>query len=259
MSGRRPLEGWRIAVTRPREQAGVLSAALQEAGAETIEVPTIALVEASDGGARLRRAVADLPGYDWVVFTSANAVDRLWRAGASAASFVGVRVAAIGDGTARALSERGVTVDLLPERFVAESLAAAFPPAAAARPAGRPARVLLPRAAAARDVLPTSLAAKGYEVDVVEAYRTVHPAVPADVAGRVAGADAVCFTSSSTVTGWLELFGAAALPAVVACIGPVTAATARAAGVEATVEAEEHTVAGLVGALCRFAEAARRR
>lgn len=253
MSEHQPLTGWRVVVTRPKEQSAVLSAALEAVGAETVEVPTVALVEPADGGAALRQAVRDLQGYAWVVFTSANAVDRFWQAGANAARLGGVKVAAIGTATAGVLEDRGVAVDLVPEHFVAESLAEAFPRSAVAGTAGRPERILLPRAATARDVLPKSLAAKGYEVEVVEAYRTIRPEVPAGLADIVSGADAVCFTSSSTVTGWLELFGTAALPAVVACIGPVTAATARAAGVEVDVEAPVHSIPGLVEALCRYA------
>lgn len=253
-----PLTGWRVAVTRPREQAGALCAALSQAGATPIEVPTIALVEPSDGGAGLRRAAAGLARYSWVVFTSANGVERLWRAGAAAASFAGVGVAAIGEATAAALERRRILVDLVPERFVAESLAEAFPPAVPPASGGRRQRVLLPRAAGARDVLPRALTAKGYEVDVVEAYRTVHPPLAPAIAELVLGADAACFTSSSTVTGWLEILGADALPPVVACIGPVTAATAREAGVEVTVEASEHTVDGLVEALCAYASATHR-
>ena len=117
----------------------------------------------------------------------------------------------------------------------------AFPPG--------PGRVLLPRAAVARDALPAGLSARGWTVDVVEAYRTglVQPSPAALAAAR--RADAVTFTSSSTVTNYLEVAGDGPHPAVVACIGPVTADTARAAGLSVTVEAAEHTIGGLVLAL----------
>ena len=129
----------------------------------------------------------------------------------------------------------------MPPSFVAESLLEAFPPG--------PGRVLLPRAAAARAVLPDGLRAKGWEVDVVEAYRAerVPPSEEQLLAAR--GADAITFTSSSTVTGFLESAGREAVPPVVACIGPVTAETARSCGLTVDIVADAHTIGGLVDAL----------
>lgn len=247
---RRPLFGWAVAVTRTRLQASELSIALADAGAVAIEVPTIGLAPPSDGGTALDAALARLDAYAWVVFTSPNAVDPVFERVRDARAFGAARVAAIGPGTARALRARGIEADLVPERFVAEALADAFPPAGSAG-----ARALLPRAAVARDVVPAALEAKGYAVDVVEAYRTIRPEVSAALAEDVGRADAVTFTSSSTVTGWLELLGAGAVPPVVACIGPITAATARAAGIEVSVEAPVHSIPGLVNALASFAAA----
>ena len=244
----RPLLGWRVAVTRTREQASQLSAALAEAGAEAIEVPTIAIADAADGGAGLRAAAGRLSTYAWVVFTSANAVGRLVAEIADARAFGRAKVAAIGDGTAKALRTAGIVADLVPGQFVAEALAEEFPP-----PSEAGERVLLPRAAVARDILPAALSALGYEVDVVEAYRTVRPEPQPGVADAVRSAHAVTFTSSSTVTGWLALFGSELVPPVVGCIGPITAATAREAGIAVSFEAEEHSIAGLVGALTRYA------
>jgi uroporphyrinogen III methyltransferase/synthase len=246
----RPLLGWKVAVTRTREQASQLAAALSEAGATPVEVPTIEVTGASDGGAALRRAAGSLGRYDWVVFTSANSVRRVLAEVRDARAFGSARVAAIGDGTARALSEGGIAADLVPDTFVAEALAEAFP--APARPGER---VLLPRAAVARDVLPAALAEKGYEVDIVEAYRTVRPAVNEELVRAVAGCRAVTFSSSSSVTGWLELLGADLLPPVVACIGPITARTAREAGIGVTVQASDHSIEGLVQALVARARA----
>ena len=145
------------------------------------------------------------------------------------------KVAAIGPGTADGLAQYRVVADLVPERFVAESLLDAFPAGAG--------RVLLARAAVARDVLPDGLRAKGWDVDVVAAYET--HAVP--WTGDERAADVVTFTSSSTVTRYLE--SGAPVPPVVACIGPVTAATARGHGLTVTIEAEVHTIAGLVDAI----------
>jgi uroporphyrinogen-III synthase len=153
-------------------------------------------------------------------------------------------VAVIGSATAQRLRDRGVKVALVPPRFVAESLVEVFPAGSG--------RVLLARAAVARDVLPDGLRAKGWQVDVVEAYRTVQPPVDAALMSAVRSCDAVAFTSPSTVHNFLETFGLAAVPPVVACIGPVTAAACHDAGVDVSVEATRHTMDGLVDALVHY-------
>jgi uroporphyrinogen III methyltransferase/synthase len=244
---RRPLLGRTVVVTRAREQASLLSERLRALGARPVELPSIRIAEPADGGAGLAAAAAGMAAgrYAWVVLTSANAVDRLGRLLGDGRSWAGVRIAAIGPGTAAALARLGLVADLVPDRSVAEGLLAAFPPP----PAGGDGRVLLARAAVGRDVLPDGLAAAGWAVEVVETYRTEPaPADPA-AAAMAAGADAVCFTSSSTVTNYLAALGVTAVPPVVASIGPATSATVRAAGLPVTVEAVEPTVAGLVDAL----------
>ena len=240
---RRPLFGRRVVVTRARAQSSSLVARLRELGADVVELPTIALVDPDDGGAGLREAAGGLSTYDWVAFTSANAVERFVPLLRDARSFGPVRIAAIGTGTASALARHNLAADLVPGRFVAESLLEAL--LALGDPPGR---LLLPRAAGGRDVLPDGLRRRGWVVDVVEAYRTTTPVPSEELAQAVRGADAVTFTSSSTVTGYLAAVGQR-VPPVVACIGPVTAATARDAGLEVAVVAEEHTVEGLVRAV----------
>jgi uroporphyrinogen III methyltransferase/synthase len=237
----RPLFGRKVVVTRARAQASVLVEKLTALGAETVELPTIEIVDAADRGEALHAAAARLGEYDWVVFTSVNAVDRLFAGVRDARAFGSAKVAAVGPGTAGALAARGVVADLVPHSAVAEALVESFP-------AG-PGRVLLPQAAAARPVLAEGLLAKDWQVDVVEAYRTVAAQPSEDALAAAAKADAIAFTSSSTVTSWLALAGTDALPPVVACIGPVTAATAAEYGVPVTVAATEHTVDGLVDAL----------
>ena len=237
----RPLFGRKVVVTRARAQASTLVEKLSALGAETVELPTIEIADAGDGGEALRQAAGRLATYDWVVLTSVNAVDRLLRLLHDARAFGLAKVAAIGPGTASALAAHGVVADLQPATAVAEALVESF--------AAGSGRVLLPQAAAARPVLAEGLAAKGWQVDVVEAYRTVAARLSDDALAAAAKADAVAFTSSSTVTSWLALAGADALPPVVACIGPVTAATAAEHDVPVTVVAEDHTVQGLVDAL----------
>jgi uroporphyrinogen III methyltransferase/synthase len=244
----RPLLGRRVVVTRSRAQAPGLSARLRAVGAEVLEVPVIEIADPSDGGAALARAVAGVSRHDWVAFTSANAVERFFACVRDARSLGGVAVAAVGPGTAAALAARGVVADLVPERSLAEGLVEAFPVALGGAGAGG-GSVLLPQAAAARPVLAEGLRAKGWAVEVVEAYRTVPARVAPDAAAAAAKADAVAFTSVSTVAHYLEAAGPQAVPPVVACIGPVTAEAARARGLAVAAVAAEHTLDGLVAAL----------
>lgn len=238
------LAGWRVVVTRAADQMAELAELLRAAEAVPIGFSTIAIVDPADGGAALAAATSSgLDRYSWVVLTSQNAVDRL-----GVPVPAGVKVAAIGPSTAAALAAAGTAVDLVPARHVAEGLLEEFPP-----PGEAGARVLLPQAAGARPVLAAGLRDLGYVVEVVEAYRTVTARPSAADLDAVAGADAVLFTSSSTITNFVEVAGLERVPAVVACIGPVTASTAAGAGIEVDVVAAEHTVHGLVAALCEFA------
>ena len=243
---RRPLFGRTIVVTRAREQASELRARLTALGASVLELPSIA-IEPVDF------ALPELDAYGWVIFTSVNGVhaffDRgLAPAGLDARALGGVRVAAIGPGTAAALADRGIRVDLVPERFVAESLLEAFP-----EPATPGVGVLLARAEQARDVLPEGLGTRGYTVDILPVYKTVTAAPdPAALAAvREGSVDAVTFTSSSTVRNFVDLVGPLADPApTVVSIGPVTSDTARELGLTVAAEAAEHTIDGLVTTLC---------
>jgi uroporphyrinogen III methyltransferase/synthase len=241
----RPLFGKRVVVTRAREQASGLRIRLELLGADVVELPAIEIEPVAV-------ALPDLGDYAWLVLTSANGVAALFDrglapSGRDARALAGIRVAAIGPGTATALAHRGIRADLVPERFVAEALLDAFP---AASPEG--ARVLLARAEQARDVLPTGLEAKGYEVDVLVAYRTVTATPDGEALERVrrGEVDAITFTSSSTVTNLCDLLGVVPDPQpIVASIGPVTSKTALERGLRVDVEAEEHTIDGLVDAL----------
>jgi uroporphyrinogen III methyltransferase/synthase len=244
---KRPLFGHKIVVTRAREQASELVSKLTALGADTVEVPAIEVQTAADDGAALQAAARNLRNYDWVVVTSPNGARALLIAlrgqGLDARAFGRCKVAAIGPGTAEALAAGNVLVDLVPPQFVAESLLEAFPEP----PTGG--RVLLARAAQARDVLPEGLRARGWQVEVVEAYRTVAAALPDARRAELAEADMITFTSSSTVTRFLDAAGPESVPPVVATIGPITAATAREHGLEVDIEAPVHTIDGLVDAI----------
>jgi uroporphyrinogen III methyltransferase / synthase len=244
----RPLFGKKIVVTRSGTQASGLARRLAELGAVPIEVPTIRIDPPGDGGAGLERAAASLGdgAYRWVVFTSANAVDALLGRLPDVRRLASARVAAVGSATASALAVRGVLADLVPpaDRQQAAGLVEVFPP-----PPETGARVLFPRAAEGRDTLVSGLTAAGWHVELVEAYRTIKIRATEGDALEVAGADAVCFTSSSTVTGFVDSLGLSAVPPMVVCIGPVTAATAAAAGLTVDAVATEHTIDGLITAL----------
>ncbi len=236
-----PLFGRTIVVTRAREQASGLRTRLEQLGAEVVELPAITI-------APVEFALPDLTQYQWLVVTSANGVDAFFTRGLAhkgrdARALASVRVAAIGPRTADALRRRGIEPDLVPEHFVAESLVEQFPAGAG--------RVLLARAEVARDVLPDGLAAKGYEVEVVPVYRTVTATPDASALARVReGVDAITFTSSSTVSNFVEAVGAFPDPQpLVVSIGPVTSDTARARGLRVDAEAEQHTIDGLVTVL----------
>jgi uroporphyrinogen III methyltransferase/synthase len=241
----RPLFGRSVVVTRAREQASELRRRLEDLGAEVLELPAIA-VEPLDF------TLPPLDRYRWLVFTSANGVtafvDRgLVVAGLDARALGGLRLAAIGPGTAAALAARGLRADLVPERFVAESLLESFP-----APDADGERVLVARAEQARDVLPEGLSERGYEVDVLAVYRTVAAEPDPATVERVrrSEVDALTFTSSSTVTNLCDLLGSAPSPQpLVASIGPVTSKTATDRGLRVDVEAAEHTIDGLVDAL----------
>lgn len=254
---RQPLFGKRILVTRAREQSGATAAFLRERGADPVVVPVIEIGPPTDPGPLVQVVSQIADRYGWVVFTSANGVDRLWaeirRQGLDARAFGRARIAAIGPGTAAALERCGLWPDLVPKVHKGEDLAAEL---VAAFGEARP-RVLLARAEVARDVVPDALRAMGCEVDVVAVYATKAPPGPLlEALSELFEAreiDAVTFTSSSTVEHLCDALApnAASLLAntCVASIGPITTETARKRGIRVDVTADEHTIAGLAQAL----------
>ena len=248
----RPLFGKRVLVTRSRTQASSLARMLAEDGAMPIEIPTIEVRPLEDH-TELDEALSRVSEYDWTVFTSTNAVEavfgRLQATGKDARAFSGVKVAAIGSATARELRQRGISADFIPDRFVSESVVEGM-----AEMGVRGASVLLPRTDIGRETLPEGLKALGARVHVVVAYRTVPSEEAPEVleSALTEGVDVATFTSSSTVTNLVTMLGGkldSLGGAKIACIGPVTSQTARAAGLDVDIEAREHTVAGLVEAL----------
>ncbi|MGP0032347.1 MAG: uroporphyrinogen-III C-methyltransferase [Acidimicrobiales bacterium] len=248
-----PLSGRAVVVTRSGPRARGLVDALGGAGAEAIEVGLTGVADPTDGGAALREALADVQRCRWVVLTSVNAVDRVMGSLRDARELSRSGVAAVGPATARALRAAGVEPDLVPAEHRAEGLVAAFPEADRASGATR---VLFPGADQAPSTIPDGLAAKGWDVHQVVAYRTVvlPPPAPERLAG-LAAADAVVLTAPSSARALVALRGPdggpLAVPPLAVCIGPTTAAAARALGWRRVREAADPTPEGIVAALVR--------
>lgn len=237
------LAGRRVVITRPRPAAEEFARLLRARGATPVVFPTIS-VQPEEVAVVLRPAIDRLEAGDWVVLTSANA-------SALAAPFLGglagagVRIAAIGGSTATPLTGHGIAVDAIP----AEPLGAAI---AKALGELRGRRALVPRSASGREETLQALRDAGAEVDAVSLYHLGRTEAAADgLAELERGADAVVFTSPSTVDGFVELAGATGLRRIgaVCCIGPTTAAAARAAGVRAPLIAPDASTAGLLAIL----------
>jgi uroporphyrinogen III methyltransferase/synthase len=244
----RPLFGRRVLVTRTREQASALTAAIEELGGEAVEFPVIRIEPLPDPALPLPATP-----YDWIVFTSANDVrcffEALERSGRDTRAIGAAQLAAIGTATAAALCEWRLRADFTPSAFVAEYLVRELPLV------GEEPRVLIPRAAEAPALLPRGLRERGARVDVVPVYRTLPDGSGAEaaraelMAGRI---DAVTFTSSSTVKNFRRLLPDVPMEVVrTICIGPVTADTAREYGLRVDAVAEDHTIPGLVSTLAR--------
>jgi uroporphyrinogen III methyltransferase / synthase len=242
---RRPLFGKRIVVTRAREQASELSVQLSVLGAEVIEFPTIKISPLPVDDAALSR----LSEQDWIIFTSANAVrillEQLHNLGKDIRALGNAKLASIGPGTSAALEALGLRVDFQPTEYVAEKVLEEFPEATAGK------RIMIPRAKQAREVLPEGLRQRGAQVEVYPVYETLpdcagaQELLPRLLAGEV---DVICFTSSSTVENFMAAMGGVKLPETIAIavIGPVTSKTAVECGLKVQIEAEEHTIQGLV-------------
>jgi len=260
----KPLFGWRVLVPRTKDQAGALSEQLRSYGAVPHEVPTIA-VEPPRTPQQMERAVKGLVTgrHEWVAFTSANAVkavrEKFEEYGLDARAFAGIKVAAVGEQTSKALRAFGVVPDLVPSgEQSALGLLEDFP---AYDTAFDPIeRVFLPRADIATETLVAGLVELGWEVDDVTAYRTVRAAPPpAEVREAIKGGgfDAVLFTSSSTVRNLVGIAGKPHATTVIACIGPATAQTAQEHGLRVDVLAPSPSAAVLAEALAEFGRARR--
>jgi uroporphyrinogen-III synthase len=251
-----PLSGKRIVVTRTAHQAGDLAAQLAAAGATPLLIPAIRIAPLADlrplddAIQRLYPASGQAPFYDWLLFTSVNAVAIFWSrylaVTQAAALRQPVKVAAVGAVTAAALNERGIPISLTPPEFIAEALLAGLGDVAGQR-------ILLPRAAAGRREVADWLRERGAWVDDIPLYETLPAELDAAAQAELArGVDAITFASSSAVRHLHRLAPALLQQTPLVCIGPITAATARQLGLEVAAVAEEYSGSGLVMALRLF-------
>ena len=256
----RPLFGRRVLVTRPRAQAAELVDRLTALGADAVEAPMIRIEPPEDAEPLARAVATAADAFDWIVFSSANAVDAfmtmLLDGTRDVRALKGPRLCAVGTGTADALAKYGIKVDLLPREFRAEAVMAAM----AERGSLTGARVLLPRADIGREVIGDDLRGAGAVVTEVTAYRTVLQDSQRDddpdvykmlLEGRL---DVVTFTSPSSVRNFARVYGADQVAdllkrTVVAVIGPVTADAATQLGIPVTIQPDSHTIPALVDAI----------
>lgn len=253
----RPLNGWRILVSRARKQAGALSDGLRDLGAEVLEIPFIEIRPPRSFKA-INEALKLISEYEWLILTSVNGVEalfeRMTKLNVPKSALAHLRIAAIGPATKAAIEKQGLKVEVTPKEYVAESVVESL----AAKVKGK--RVLLCRAKIARDVIPRELRRAGAYIDVVEAYETVIPQ-SSRVKLRAALRDprkrphAITFTSSSTVRNYVSLLGIRSgkskLVAGVlnASIGPVTSETLAGYDLSVDLQASEFTIPGLIAAI----------
>ncbi len=254
----RPLFGKKILITRSQEQASYFAELLIEQGAEPIECATIEVIPPEDW-MPLDRAIQDLKKYQWLIFTSVNGVrfflGRLRVLGHDLRILKGIRLCTIGPATAAELQRVGITPDFMPAEYRAEAIVKGL-----GQKKLKGSRILIPRAKVAREVLPRELTRLGAEVDVVPVYQTVRP--DHDL-GRIKSLlrdgkiDVATFTSSSTVKNFVDMLGYKEVPSllknvVVACIGPITAKTAKAYGIQTRITPKVYTIPALTGAIVDY-------
>jgi uroporphyrinogen III methyltransferase / synthase len=244
-----PLFGKKIVVTRTRDQASVLAEKLRELGAEAVEFPTIE-IKKKDVLSKLEKAIGIIDQYNWIVFTSQNAVDiffdTLREKGKDSRSLGKIKIAAIGPATAKKLNGYFITPDIIPSEFIAEEIISSMKKY---RLKNR--RILLPCAAEARPALKKGLSELGAKVDRIEIYDTVIPEeISEDSLSDIASADMITFTSSSTVRNFFKIIRET--KAKFACIGPVTAEAMISLGHSPDIVASEYTIDGLVEAIVKY-------
>lgn len=256
----KPLFGKKIIVTRAREQASSFLAKLRNLGADCIEFPTIEIIPPEDYTS-LDQSIKDLNNYNWLLFTSVNGVkyffNRLYEKGNDVRSLGDIKVGAIGPKTAEEVKKYGIIPDLIPSEYRAEAVVEEFRKLKADK-----LNILLPRAAKAREILPDELKKMGAHIDVVDAYKTIMPDKKAETICKMledGKIDMITFTSSSTVSNFMGMFGDKAdkiktwlANVEIASIGPITSDTANKLDLKITVEPEDYTIDGLTDIIVEY-------
>jgi uroporphyrinogen-III synthase len=246
------LNGKRVVITRPPHQAAALVEQIQERGGQPICIPVIEIAPLEDF-TQLDQTLRQVQTYDWVVLTSVNGVNAVWErfeALGLRPLLEHVQVAAIGPKTAAALEQRGVTPDYVPDKYIAEAILPGLGDI-------RGQRILLLRADIARAALAQAIRAAGGLAEDVSAYRTRAAGIDPEAWEPIkAGVDIIIFTSASTVAHFVRMLGQQGLSAhrlpgdpLIACIGPVTAATAANHGLRVDIIPQAYTIEGLISAL----------
>ncbi len=259
---RRPLWGKKIVVSRSRQQASVLAGELRALGADVVEFPTIKIEPVSDLSC-LDDAIERIDSFDWIIFTSVNAselfFERLYATGRDARKLGSVRIAVIGKATETSLLAFGIRPDLIPQRYLSEGLVEAFKGLAEGPADAEGKKILIPGSEIAREHVSVELRKMGAEVEKIVIYRNVTPEYQVEYLDEIFGAahDLVTFTSSSTVSNLVDILENHQRTRYIAMIrgasiGPVTSAEAGRLNVAVAVEAQEHTIAGLVDSILNF-------
>lgn len=254
---KKPLFGKRIIITRPKEQSRGFTEMLQIQGAEVIEFPTIEIVP-PESYKEMDKALSSIEKYDWIIFTSVNGVrpffERLKINKKDIRELKGIKICAIGPRTAKEVEDYGLSLDLVPVEYRAESVIESI-----GKENIKGKKILIPRAEVAREILPEELRKMGADVDIIPAYRTLKPEAELDWIKKLfldKKVSAITFTSSSTVKNFIDMFGKEAKELLggvaVACIGPVTRKTAEELGIKTDIMPRDYTTPNLAEALVEY-------
>jgi uroporphyrinogen III methyltransferase/synthase len=252
----KPLSGKSVLITRAKDQSSTFAKWLKKFGAEVIEFPTIEIVPPSNWK-KVDQALDKLSQFHWIIFTSANGVKFFFeRVREKKKRFPSLlRVCAIGPATAKALKKRGIRIDFIPKEFIAESILKGFE-----KKNIKGKRIIIARAKKARDVLPKELRNMGAEVEVVETYQTINPKGGKTRLKNILKnqrIDVIAFTSSSTVNHFIKMLKGENIKRLlknifIACIGPITAKTAKDLGLQVHIQPDEFTIPSLTHAIAKF-------
>ena len=233
----------KIVVTRSRSQSGSLLKKLSDIGLDVVSLPTIQ-IQTSDGNIKqLHESIETLDTYDWVIFTSVNGVETFLKEVTDTTVLDQVQIAAIGSGTKEALKVKGIKTDLVPINYLAEGLVDAFPEYQ------KGGKILFPRGEKGRNIVPKNLRELGWQVDLIPIYRTTIPTNFDAFDNQVIQADSIIFTSTSTVENFVKMYGNKNMPNNIISIGPITSTTVYELGFQVALEANPHTIEGIVACL----------